>query len=250
MSEFKDKVVLVTGAARDIGRAAAEAFAARGAALAVCDLTPTNLSETAARIRAAGGQVREYVHDTAKKMPAQALITQVLEDWERIDILVNSAYAEPQVSLLGMDEWDWLRALDVNLNGPFFMLQSVGRVMQEAGGGVMVNIAPPALLPGAAGRAAWAAGRDGLVGLTREAARELGPHGIRVNAVCPGLVETEAAGWLRKEAPPVEAGPGGAEQSRPGRPEEVAQVALFLCSQAAGYINGQAIYVGGGNPGR
>jgi 3-oxoacyl-[acyl-carrier protein] reductase/2-hydroxycyclohexanecarboxyl-CoA dehydrogenase len=239
MSDFKDKVALVTGAARGIGRATAEALAARGAALAVCDLTPTLLGETAERIRAAGGRVKEYVHDTAKKMPAQALITQVLEDWERIDILVNGAFAEPQVSLLGMDEWDWLRALDVNLNGPYFMMQSVGRVMQEAGGGVMVNIAPPEVPPGAPGRAAWAAGQEGLVGLTREAARELAPYNIRVNAVCPGLVETEAAGWLRKDPPPA-----GAPRGRLGTPDEVAQVVVFLCSPAAELINGQALFVG------
>ena len=132
---FTDQVVLITGAGRGLGRALALAFAREGARVAANDLTPINLDETLAQIQAGGGQGRGYIFDIAKKMPVQALIEAVRQDWERIDILVNNAAVMPRAGILEMDEWDWRRTLDVNLNGAFFTTQSVGRVMRAQGGG-------------------------------------------------------------------------------------------------------------------
>jgi NAD(P)-dependent dehydrogenase (short-subunit alcohol dehydrogenase family) len=150
-NEFQDKVVLVTGAGRGIGRAIAETFAAQGAVVAANDLSPVNLDETLRRIQSSGGRSRDYVFDVAKKMPVQGLVQSVLEDWGRIDILVNNAGVEPHAPLLTLDEWDWQRTLDVNLSGPFYTMQAAGRVMREAGGGAIVNIASIAGLHGIEG---------------------------------------------------------------------------------------------------
>ncbi len=174
MNDYAGKVVLITGAGRGIGRAIAQAFAARGASVAANDITPVNLDETIARIREAGGRCNDYVCDVAKKMPVQGMIEQVRQDFERIDILVNNAGVEPHASLLEMDEWDWMRTIDVNLNGPFFTTQSVGRMMREQGGGVIVNVASIAgRAHGLRDRSADVASKMGLIGLTREAAREI-----------------------------------------------------------------------------
>lgn len=248
MSQFAGKVALVTGAGRGIGRAIALAFAAQGASVAANDITPVNLDDTLAQIRASGGQVKDYVFDIAKKMPVQTMLGQVLEDFGRIDILVNNAGVAPQAALLELDEWDWQRALDVNLSGPFFLIQAVGRVMRQQGGGVIVNIAATAAgAHGLKDSAAFAASKMGLLGLTREAARELAAYHIRVNAVCPGQIDT-GKGWLVGEQPSSSRGRGDfpIPLGRTGHPDEVAEAVLFLCSDAAAHINGQAIHVEGG----
>jgi NAD(P)-dependent dehydrogenase (short-subunit alcohol dehydrogenase family) len=247
MSELTDKVVLVTGAGRGIGRAIAEAFGAQGAIVAANDLTPVNLDETVKRIVARGGRAKDYVFDVAKKMPVQAMIEQVRDAHGRIDILVNNAGVEPHASILELDEWDWRRTIDVNLSGPFFLIQSVGRVMREQGGGVIVNIASIAGRAfGLKDRAAYVASKTGLIGLTREAARELAAYNIRVNAVCPGVIETEMTAELRKNEAMMRKWLDDIPQGRLGRPEEVAGLVLFLCSDAASYLTGQAINLDGG----
>jgi NAD(P)-dependent dehydrogenase (short-subunit alcohol dehydrogenase family) len=247
MGEFAGKIVLITGAGRGIGRGLAYAFAAQGACVAANDITPVNLDATVAHIRSLGGNARDYVFDIAKKMPVQALVEQVRSDWERIDILINNAGVEPHAPLLELDEWDWLRTLDVNLSGPFFLMQAVGRVMRDQGGGVMVNIASIAgRAHGLKDRAAYVASKMGLIGLTREAARELAAYQIRVNAVCPGVIETEMTAALRQNETMMRKWLEDIPQGRLGLAEDVAGVVLFLCSDAAAYLTGQAINVDGG----
>jgi 3-oxoacyl-[acyl-carrier protein] reductase len=247
MSEFTDRVVLVTGAGRGIGRAIALAFAAEGAVVAANDITPINLDETLAQLRAAGGRGRDYVFDIAQKMPVQGLIEAVRQDWGRLDILINNAGVEPHASLLKMDEWDWRRTVDVNLTGPFFLIQSGGRVMREQGGGVIVNIASIAgRAHGLKDRAAYVASKMGLIGLTREAAREFAAYNIRVNAICPGVIETEMTAALRQDEAMMARWLADIPQGRLGQPEDVAALALFLCSSAASYLTGQAINLDGG----
>ena len=187
--EFSGKVVLITGAGKGAGAALAEAFAARGAQVALNDISPINVDEVAARIVSSGGQARVYLHDVAKKVGVQALIKQVEEEWGRVDILIQHAAVQPRTPLLDLDEWDWHRTLDVNLTGAFLVLQSLGRVMRAQGGGIIVNLAAGAESAGQAG--AYEASMAGLRGLSLAAARELAPFGIKVYMVelGPGALE-------------------------------------------------------------
>jgi NAD(P)-dependent dehydrogenase (short-subunit alcohol dehydrogenase family) len=186
--EFAGKVVLITGAGKGTGAALAESFAARGARVALNDISPINVDEVAARITSNGGRARTYLHDVAKKVGVQALVKQVEDDWGRVDILIQHAAVEPHIPLLNLDEWDWHRTLDVNLTGAFLVLQSLGRVMRAQGSGVIVNLVGSSEVAGA-----YAASMDGLRGLSEAAARELGPFGIQVHAVELGVDAVERA---------------------------------------------------------
>lgn len=184
MSAFEDKIVLVTGAGKGIGRSVAEAFGANGARVAVNDVSPINLDETLENILAAGGQAKAYVEDVAKKMPVQTLLNQVIDDYGRIDILVNCAEVEPQKSLLEMDDWDWQRTVEVNLTGAFLLTQSVGRIMKERGRGVIIHVGERPKTPDM--RAAYFSSKAGLAALAAVAAYELSEMGICVHHVKPG----------------------------------------------------------------
>jgi NAD(P)-dependent dehydrogenase (short-subunit alcohol dehydrogenase family) len=183
MADFTGKIVLITGAGKGAGRRVAKAFADQGASVAVNDISPVNLDETVALIIASGGQAKAYVEDIAKKMPVQALLNAVLDDFGRIDILVTCAEVEPQKTVLEMDDWDWQRTLDVNLNGAFLLTQSVGRIMKEKGGGVIVHVGERA--KGPERRAAYFTSKAGLAALSALAAYELSEYGIRVYHVRP-----------------------------------------------------------------
>ena len=183
MGNFENKVILVTGAGKGTGRGVAEAFAGQGARVAANDISPINLDETVAHILAAGGQVKAYVEDIAKKMPVQTLLNAVLDDFGRIDILVNCAEVEPQKSVLEMDDWDWQRTLDVNLNGAFLLTQSAGRIMKDKGGGVIIHVGERP--QGLEKRAAYFTSKAGLAALAALAAYELSEHGIRFYHIQP-----------------------------------------------------------------
>jgi len=182
MNNLKDKVVLITGAGKGSGRLLAKAFAERGASVAANDISPINVEQVVDEINQQGGRAKAYIEDVAKKVGVQNLVNQVEDDFGHIDILINHAAVEPNVPLLSMDEWDWHRVLDVNLTGTFLMTQSVGRVMREKGGGVIINLVTESI-GDEKQEAAFVASMNGLTGFTRQAARELIPYGIRVYAV-------------------------------------------------------------------
>lgn len=176
---MKNKVVLITGAGKGIGRKLAEELAARGAIIAANDISPINVEEIVNGIRAKGGQAKAYIEDVAKKVGAQMTVKSVEDDFGALDILINHAAVEPHTPLLDMDEWDWHRVLDVNLTGAFLMAQTAGRVMRAKGSGVIVN-----LVAGAGEKekeaGAFLASKAGLDELSRQLARELNPHDVKV----------------------------------------------------------------------
>ncbi len=245
MSEFTDKVVLVTGAGRGTGRALAITFGKRGAIVAANDINPISLDETVALITSGGGRAKDYVFDVAKRMPVQAMVKEILDDWGRIDILINHAGVEPHASILDMDEWDWHRTIDVNLGGPFFTMQQVGRVMHELGGGVIVNLCSFAGgSQGLVDRPAYIASMMGLIGLTRQVAREFAAHNIRVNAVCPGGIDAGIVAALPQEEPLMRRLLEELPVGQLVQPEGVVGLVLYLCSDAATDLTGQVIDVG------
>lgn len=189
MIDLSGRVALVSGAGKGAGRAIAEGFAACGALVAANDVSPINLDEVVRGIQASGGQAGAFVEDVAKKVAVQTMINHITDEWGRLDFLVNCANVEPHAPLLEMDEWDWHRTLGVNLTGAFLLIQSAGRVMRDAGGGVIVNVAPVAGRADLPDRGAYVASKIGLVGLTRQAALELDGYNIRVYGVVTGLPE-------------------------------------------------------------
>jgi len=230
-NDFEGKVVLITGAGKGKGRTLAEAFSARGAFVAVNDISPVNLDDL---VLQSGGKIKAYVDDVAKKVAAQAIINQVEDDFGGIDILINHAAVEPRADLLKMDEWDWHRVLDVNLTGTFLMMQSAGRVMRAKGSGVIINLitatrhrlALPAPVPqaqvseveGSEKEAAYLASMAGLVALTRSASIEFASYGVHVHAVGTGFPEFQHV--------------------HPSVPADLIESVLYLCRSD---LNGQIV---------
>ena len=182
MNRLKDKVILITGAGKGSGKLLAIALAERGGIVAANDITPINVDTVVEEVVKQGGSAKAYIEDIAKKVGVQSLVNEVEGEFGRIDILINHASVQPNVPLLKMDEWDWHRVLDVNLTGAFLMIQSVGRVMRVQGSGMMINLIEENQAS-FKDEAAFVASMQGLKALTRQAARELDPYGIRVHAV-------------------------------------------------------------------
>ena len=232
--DLSGHAALVTGAGADVGKAVALALAASGASVLINDINPDKIETLTEEIVSVSGRALPFHGDVANRFQASAMIEAARDAFGRVDILVNAAGVFKGGAMATLDEWDWRRVIDVNLTGAFFCTQLLGRVMAEEGGGVIVNIASTAGHPNTLPEGiSYVASKAGLIGLTRQSARELAPQGIRVNAVCVGNLEGEVK-------TPQNA------QGRTGTVEEIASVVLFLCSDAARFITGQAINVDGG----
>ena len=238
------RVALVTGAGRGIGRALAHGLADCGANVAVNDIDAQTAAMTVGMGR---GALKSYVADVADPNAVQQMVDSIMAEFDQIDILINNAGIEPTAPILEMTIDEWQRTIDVNLSAAFYLSQSVGRVMREAGRGIIVNISSIAghNIP-LRDRSAYVASKAGLVGFTKECAREFAAYGIRVNAICPGVIETEMTAHLRDNKAQMEKWLADIPQGRLGIPEDVVGLVLFLCSDAARYLTGQAINVDGG----
>jgi 3-oxoacyl-[acyl-carrier protein] reductase len=236
---------LVTGASRGIGRAIALALAASGARVAVNYRRRGEDAEAVVKeIAARGGEAFAFRADVSDPKDAESLVEEVVRQWGRLDILVNNAGITKEYPLVGMENEEWDSVLAVNLSGVFHVCRAAGKRMFLQKRGKIINLSSMTARMGARGQAGYAASKGGVEALTRALAVEFSHKGIQVNAVAPGVIETDMTeGLLRR------AGPRLLEQiplKRFGRPEDVAGVVVFLASPAADYITGQVIGIDGG----
>lgn len=242
---LKNQVALVTGGAQGIGYAVAEALAARGMRVALADLDPSKAESSAAELQASAGEVRPFQVDVADADQVRALVHDVEELWDGVDCLVNNAgiVSRRSVDVLSPEEWD--RTLEVNLRGTFLMSQAVLQGMQRRRRGAIVNLSSlSALNGGLAVGADYVASKAGIIGLTRHFARAGAPSGVRVNAVCPGVIATRVTTLLDEDRQKELC--AQIPLGRFGSAEEVASVVLFLVSDMASYVTGEVVTVTGG----
>jgi 3-oxoacyl-[acyl-carrier protein] reductase len=239
-NRLKDKVAIITGAAKGIGFSTAQRFAQEGAIAILADMNLESVKAAAAQIPNA----QAYAMNVTDRASIQAVVDQVMQKYGRIDILINNAGITQDARLVKMTEAQFDAVIDVNLKGVFNCTQLIVPHMLEAGSGSIVNASSVVGIYGNFGQTNYSATKFGVIGFTKTWARELGPKGIRVNAVCPGFIATEM----------VKAMPENILQDierrswlgRLGTPEEIANVYLFLASNEASFINGVALEVSGG----
>ncbi len=247
-SGFAGKAVLVTGGASGIGRAVVERLAADGARLVIADILAGEGERVADQVRQAGGEA-VFVHtDVRHSDQVQAMVGTALDAYGRLDCAVNNAGVEHGLQALAdFGEEDWERVQDINLKGVWLCLKHELPVMVRQGQGSIVNLASVAGLVGAALFGPYVASKHGVVGLTRTAALEYGRMGVRVNAVCPSAIRTEMfERSLADRRDLAEKLVRNSPMRRLGEPAEVAEAVVWLCSDAASFVNGHALTVDGG----
>ncbi|NLU47256.1 MAG: 3-oxoacyl-ACP reductase FabG [Syntrophomonadaceae bacterium] len=240
---LKDKVAIVTGAGKGIGAAIAKRFAEEGAKVILVDRDENTVRETAAAITETGGIAAAYTADVTDRAAINKLIEDVIAKYETIDILVNNAGIVRDAMFHKMKEEDWDLVMNVNLKGAFNMVQSVIGIMREKNYGKIINVSSASRF-GNVGQTNYSASKEALVGFTRSLAKEAGSKGINVNAIAPGTIETDMYYGIPENIRSMMnfMTPLG----RPGKPEEVANLCLFLASDEASYITGQVIHCDGG----
>ncbi len=244
-SPLTGRTALVTGGGRGLGRACARALAGEGARVVVNYAHSAEAAEsTVAEILAAGGEAQALRADVADAVAVEAMFAQIAESWGGVAMLVNNAGIVDDQYLTFMKEEQWRRVLEVSLDGAWRCSKQAAKQMVRAKWGRIVNISSVAGLTGDMLRTNYAAAKAGLLGLTKATARELARHGITVNAVAPGMIETALT--AETPAPRREALTERIPLGRFGTPEEVASVVAWLCREEAGYITGQTLCVDGG----
>ena len=232
------KVSLITGAAQGIGEATALKFAAEGAIVIVCDINPAGIEAVVQQCRPLGAEAEGHVMDVTDRATIDAVVAKVQERHGRIDVLVNNAGITQDARLVKMTEEQFDRVIDINLRGVFHCSQAVAPGMIERNSGVILNASS------VVGQTNYAAAKFGLIGFTKTWSRELGPKGVRVNAVAPGFIATPILNAMPEKV--LDGMKARIPMGRLGEPAEIANVYAFLASDEASYINGEVIEVSGG----
>ena len=241
---LQDKMAVVTGGSRGIGRAISIALSAEGAAVAVCSRNMAGSREITDLINAQGGEAYPYEADVADADSVSAFIKEIITRFGKIDILVNNAGITADNLLIRLKESDWDTVMNTNLKGTFNCTKAAAREMIRRRSGKIINISSIVGMVGNPGQANYCASKAGIIGLTKSAARELASRNITVNCVAPGYIDTAMTGALPEKArgEMLKLIPLG----RLGKPEDVAEVVVFLASPAADYITGEVIRADGG----
>ncbi len=249
MGLMDGKAGLVTASGAGIGRASAVAFAREGAKVLVSDIREEDAAETVELIRAAGGTAEYLVADASKEEAAEAMVAKVVELWGSLDFAHNNAgIGGPSIPFTEQDGADWQRIFDVNVFGTMFFMKHELRQMYEQGHGAILNTASLAGQSGNPGLSAYTATKWAVVGMTKVAAAESAPKGVRVNALGPGATMTAALqGWKESSPEAFQVVADRIPMRRVAEPEEQAEPAVFLCSDAASYITGVTLYADGGD---
>jgi 3-oxoacyl-[acyl-carrier protein] reductase len=241
---LEGRVVIVTGGSRGIGRAVAHSLAEAGASVVVSGRDAGRLEAAARELEGLGVPVLGVVADVGRREDVDRLVGQSKERFGRIDVVVNNAGITRDTLLVRMKDEDWDEVLHVNLRGAFLVMRAAAKVMMRQRGGRIINIASAAGAMGNPGQANYSAAKAGLIGLTKAAARELARWGILVNAVAPGLIDTDMAAAIPPEA--RDALLAQIPLGRMGSAREVGEVVRFLAGDGATYVTGQVIHVNGG----
>lgn len=245
MSDFAEKVVLVTGGSRGIGRACAVAFGKKGAIVVLSYAgNEAAAAQTVERVQKAGGAAKALRFDVADPAACAQAVGSVVKEFGRLDCLVNNAGISVDGLLLRFKDEDWDRVLNTNLKGAFALCRAAARPMVKQKSGAIVNLTSVVGETGNAGQTAYAASKAGLIGLTKAVAKELASRNVRVNAVSPGFIDTDMTAELSAELKKTML--AGVPLGRLGSAEEVANAVVFLCGNDAAYITGEVLKVNGG----
>ncbi|KRB96266.1 3-oxoacyl-ACP synthase [Hydrogenophaga sp. Root209] len=244
MKRLQGKISLITGAAQGIGLATAIKFAHEGAVVIVCDVKQAAVDAAVQQCEALGAQAVGFVMDVTQREMVDAVVARVMERFGRIDVLVNNAGITQDARLQKMTLEQFDRVIDVNLRGVFHCAQAVTEHMTAQGSGVILNASSVVGIYGNFGQTNYAATKFGVIGFTKTWSRELGPKGIRVNAVAPGFIATSILGTIPEKV--ITEMEHRVPLRRLGQPEEIANVYAFLASDEASYINGAVIEISGG----
>lgn len=241
---LKDKVALITGGARGIGRAIALLFAQQGADIALGDVNIEEAEKTCLEIQALGRRALPLEMDVTDYLKVEEALNKILDKFAKVDILVNNAGITKDNLILRMSQAEWDAVLNVNLKGAFNCIKAVSRPMVKQRSGKIISIASIIGLIGNPGQSNYSASKAGIIALTKTVAKELAPRNINANAVAPGFIQTEMTAKLSAEV--KEKMRAAIPLGKLGTAEDVAQVCLFLASDDSSYITGQTIVVDGG----